>query len=112
MTSKQRMHRDQLSLNVLVEDARRGTRIGHVVDLSISGLGVSGHREMLEPVGDTELDLVLPWPMHGQERIRLDVRRSWLKEVDGRCHAGFRIVACSDEGQLALEHLSARFADA
>lgn len=111
MTSKQRMHRDQVSLNVVVESAGSGARIGHLVDISIGGLGVSGHREMLEGIHDGELDLVLPWPMHEQRRIRLRVVRGWLKEAgEGRWHAGFRILACSDSGQLALEHLVSRFA--
>lgn len=112
MMTRHRMHRDQINLMVGVENATSGARLGHVVDISISGLGISGHRETLEPMTDGELDLLLPWPMHEQSRIRLRVHRSWLKEVgQGRWHAGFEIQHCSDAGQLALEHLVSRFTE-
>ena len=109
MAAKRRLHRDAPNLMVQVERAD-SARLGHLIDLSMGGMGVSGHREMLEPVEEGELVLVLPWPMHGQKRIPVSVRRTWLRAADeGRWHAGYRILHCSEQGALALEHLVARF---
>ena len=95
---------------VQVESVPGGARIGHLIDVSMGGIGVSGHREMLEPVEGGELDLVLPWPMHEQKRIRIEVQRTWLRAAsEGRWHAGYRIIKCSEAGALALEHLVGRF---
>ena len=110
MTGRQRLHRDAINLMVQVELADSGARIGHLVDVSMGGVGVSGHHEMLEPVEDSRIDLVLPWPMHDQARIRMQVARTWLRKADGgRWHAGYRILDCSEQGRLALEHLVSRF---
>ena len=113
MAAKQRLHRDSINLMVQVEVAQTGARIGHLIDVSMGGIGVSGHREMLEPMDKGTMDLVLPWPMHNQNRIRLEVERSWLRTAsEGRWHAGYRILSCSEAGALALEHLAARFSGA
>lgn len=108
---KHRSKRDTLNVNVRVLLPGETVPIGHIMDLSMGGLSLSGHGTPLPAEVDT-LELLLPWVMHGQQRLILQVARAWLEYTDtGRWHAGYRILRCPDESQRVLEHLAASFAD-
>ncbi len=110
MARKQRLHRDRVHLRVDVEIADRGPRLGHLVDISMGGLCISGMGNTLSDVESARLSLRLPWAMAGRNSVELEARRSWLRPVEeGRVHAGYEIIECDDDNQLALEHLVVRF---
>ncbi|MCC1495666.1 hypothetical protein [Alcanivorax sp. 1008] len=108
---KHRSKRGPLNVNVRVREPGAAEPFGHIIDLSIRGLSVSGQGQPLS--GDARIvELQLPWTMHGTDVIVLEVDQRWLDFTDtGRWHAGYQIVSCPEEALLALEHLSASFAD-
>ena len=108
---KHRSKRDPLNVNVRVREPGGQSPFGHIIDLSMGGLSVSGQCQ--PPSADVHtVELLLPWSMHGLDLIPLEVERRWLDYTDtGRWHAGYQIIHCPDNAVMALEHLSASFAD-
>lgn len=110
MTQQKRLHRDRVQVRVDAEVSGRGPRLGHLVDISMGGIGLSGSQEALAGVEQGRILLRLPWEMAGRREVELEVERTWLRRTGAnRAHAGFRITACADEDQQALEHLVSRF---
>jgi hypothetical protein len=108
---KHRSKRDHLNVNVRVREPGSESPFGHIIDLSMGGISVSGQGIPVSADVHT-VELLLPWPMHGLEVILLEVEQRWLDYTDtGRWHAGYQILHCPDDAVLALEHLSASFAD-
>lgn len=104
-----RAHRDSLAINIRVADADSGDVLGHVSDLSVSGLSVSASGDA-PAVTPTALTLTLPFKVNGLLQVTMVVEERWQKYDDhGRWLAGYRIVDCSDEGLVALEQLAGRF---
>lgn len=108
---KHRSKRDALNVNVRIREPGDSEPCGHLIDLSMTGLSVSGQGSPLSADVHT-IELMLPWVMHGVDTVVLEVERRWLDYTDtGRWHAGYMIVHCPEHAVLALEHLSASFAD-
>ena len=108
---KHRSKRDALNVNVRVREPGEQVPFGHLIDLSMGGLSVSGQGAPL-PADVHTVELLLPWPMHGLDAVILEVERRWLDYTDtGRWHAGYQILHCPDEAILTLEHLAASFVD-
>lgn len=108
-TMLQRLHRNNLSLNVPISATETGMPLGRLSDLSLGGFCLVG---IGSPPDESiaAVDVCLPWPMRGVSRIRLDVERRWCKRTaGGRWHAGFRITGCPEDELSALGQLSASF---
>jgi hypothetical protein len=105
----QRLHRNNLSLNVPISATETGLQLGRLSDLSLGGFCLVG-TGLPPDESIAAVDVRLPWPMQGVSRIRLDVEQRWCKRTaGGRWHAGFRITSCPDDELSALGHLSASF---
>jgi hypothetical protein len=108
---KHRSKRDTLNVNVRVREPGGNTPFGHLIDLSMNGLSVSGQGAPVSADLHT-IELLLPWVMHGFEVVPLEVERRWLDYTDaGRWHAGYQILHCPEGAVLTLEHLAASFTD-
>jgi len=108
---KQRSKRDSLNINVRVCEPGSTQPCGHIIDLSMNGLSISGRGTPL-PVELSTLQLLLPWPMHGFEQITLQVEQRWLEFTDaGRWHAGYQILHYPENSLPIMDYLSASFAD-
>lgn len=106
----QRLHRNNLSLNVPASCADSGLPLGRLSDLSLGGFCLVGTGMPPEQT-DAEIDIRLPWSMQGVTRIRLVAQLRWCKRTaGGRWHAGYRIVSCPEDEVDALSYLSASFA--
>lgn len=105
-----RSHRDHLRANVGVIDMDTQARLGHLLDLTPEGLGVSGRGG--EPESSIQrLRLELPVRIRGQSALELGVDYRWLQHVaSGRWHAGFRITSVADGDLEILEHLMTWYA--
>lgn len=107
---RERTHRDHLNVNIPARDARTGQSLGHVTDLSIGGISLSGAGDQPEPAPE-QIILKLPWPIHDQNELRMEVQRRWHEySDDGRWHAGFKFNGCNDDQLVVLEQLVSRFA--
>lgn len=108
---QQRSHRDHLRANVAVMDMATQARLGHLLDLTPEGLGVSGRGR--EPAPSIQrLRLELPVRIHQHRALELGVDYRWLQHVaGGRWHAGFRITSVADGDLEILEHLMTWYAD-
>lgn len=106
-----RAHRDHLRANVGVVDPFSQARIGHLMDLTPGGLGVSGRGA--EPAAELDrVRLALPVRVHERRSLELGVIRRWLQyQEGGRWHAGFRIVRVADADLEILEQLMTWYAD-
>ena len=112
MARKTRMHRDRIRGRVDAEVAGRGPRLGHLVDISMGGIGLSGSHDALAGFERGRICLRLPWEMAGRQEVEMEVERTWLRRTGaGRAHAGYYINRCDDADQQALEHLVNRFAE-
>lgn len=109
--NKPRLHRDQLRTNIRALDAGSGRPLGHLLDLSPTGLGLSGSGE--EPIDSVRtLRLELPVKVMDRRVLELPVEYRWLRHTSGhRWHAGFRITRVPDEDMAVLEHLMTWYAD-
>ena len=105
----QRTQRERLNINIPVHLPDTAELLGHVVDISLTGLSISGRGEMPEQaIG--QLELSLPWTIDGLDTVSLRVEPRWHEHTrDGHWHAGFRILACPDAHLVALEQLAQRF---
>ena len=107
---RERSHRDHININIQVSD-EQGGRLGHITDLSIGGLSLSGKGDMPNPL-PAALVLALPWPVNGLSTLHLGVEERWHEySDDGRWHAGFRVTQCGEPELVALEQLVSRFQD-
>ena len=107
---RERAHRDHININIQVKDSA-GAALGHVTDLSIGGISLSGRGDMPEPLPQA-LELVLPWEVNGLRQLHVEVESRWHEySDDGRWHAGFRVTRCGDAELVALEQLVSRFQD-
>ena len=107
---RERGHRDHININIQVSDPA-GVRLGHITDLSIGGLSLSGKGDKPEPL-PAELVLDLPWPVNGLRTLHIGVEARWQEySDDGRWHAGCRVTRCGDAELVALEQLVSRFQD-
>lgn len=106
----QRLQRDRLNLNVPARAWPDGRGLGRIADLSMGGLSLAGVGNP-PPKNIEEIELQLPWAMHGVSSVHLEVEQRWCQVGRaGRWHAGYRIVRCPDKDHLALNHLYAGFA--
>lgn len=106
-----RSHRDHLRANVGVMDTATGVRLGHLLDLTPEGLGVSGRGHEPEP-SIQRLRLELPVRIRGHRALELGVDYRWLQHLAGaRWHAGFRITTVTDGDLEILEHLMTWYAN-
>ncbi|WP_162925705.1 PilZ domain-containing protein [Isoalcanivorax indicus] len=106
----QRLHRDHLKVNVRVLERDSGRVLGHLVDLSLGGLCVSGESPACE--GDPVwLTLNLPWPIDGQRQVSVAASLRWQRDAGRRRHAGYRLHAADAPALAVLDALAARFAD-
>src|SRR5690554_7758637 len=92
---KQRSKRDSLNINVRVCEPGSTQPCGHIIDLSMNGLSISGRGTPL-PVELSTLQLLLPWPMHGFEQITLQVEQRWLEFTDAGQRCSTCRVICSN----------------
>ncbi|MDF1822227.1 MAG: PilZ domain-containing protein [Alcanivoracaceae bacterium] len=108
---RQRTHRERLNINIPARMPGNPDPIGHVADISLTGLCISGKGEVPgEPI--RVLTLSLPWTIDGYSAVELGVESRWQEYTgDGHWHAGFRISACPEEQLLALEQLVQRFGE-
>lgn len=105
----QRLHRDQINLNVPACLAQDGRMLGRVADLSLGGFLLAGTGTVPDR-GLTELILLLPWPMNGISRVHVTVEQRWQERLaGGRWHAGYRIRSCPAQELVALNRLSEGF---
>ena len=106
-----RSHRDHLRANVGVTDTATGVRLGHLLDLTPEGLGVSGRYPAPE-ASVQRLRLELPVRIRQHRALELGVDFRWLGHVPGgRWHAGFRITSVAEGDLEILEHLMTWYAD-
>mgnify|MGYP000270535428 FL=1 len=106
-----RSHRDHLRAHVGVTDTATGARLGHLLDLTPEGLGVSGRYPEPE-AWIRRLRLDLPVRIRQHRALELGVDFRWLGHVPGgRWHAGFRITSVADEDLEILEQLMTWYAE-
>ena len=104
-----RARRDSLAINIRAADADTGDVLGHVSDLSVTGLSISASGDA-PASAPAALTLTLPFSVNGLAEVTMAVEERWQKyDSRGRWLAGYRIVSCSDDGMVALEQLAARF---
>lgn len=106
-----RLHRDHLRTNVQVVDMATGEKLGHLLDISLGGLGVAGSG--IRP-GEGESRLLLRLPIKVKERreLSLPVERRWLEHTEGHhWHAGFSILSVPEADVPVLEYLMTWYTD-
>lgn len=109
--SQQRLYRDQLHVNVMVRDADSGTRLGHLLDLSLDGFGIAGTGAEPEK-RDYRLTFRLPWSIRDRLDLELKAVCRWVRhETGARWQAGFRITSVDNEDMALLEHLMTWFSN-
>lgn len=105
----QRLHRDQVHLNVPACSSQDGHVIGRVFDLSLGGFCLAGSGR-LPDASVTELVLMLPWTMNAVRRVHVAVELRWQsRQAGGRWHAGYRIRSCPEQELVALQRLAEGF---
>lgn len=108
---RERQHRDQININIQVKDPDSGSGLGHITDLSIGGLSLSGSGDMPDPLPEALL-LKMPWPINDLRELNVGVEPRWHEySNDGRWHVGFKVTRCGDKELVALEQLVNRFQD-
>lgn len=106
-----RLHRDNLRTNVQVVDTASGESLGHLLDISLGGLGVAGSGTE-PPAGDLTVRLRFPMKVRERREVVLPVRRRWLEHTGGKhWHAGFSILEVADTDIPVLEHLMTWYTD-
>lgn len=108
---RQRTHRERLNINIPVRMPGDPDPLGHVADISLTGLSISGKGEVPSmPI--RQLTLSLPWTIDGLREVDVSVESRWQEYTgDGHWHAGFRISSCPENQLVALEQLVQRFGD-
>ena len=107
---RERAHRDHININIQARDPA-GDALGHVTDLSIGGISLSGRGDMPDPLPQM-LELQLPWPVNDLRTLEVEVQPRWHEySDDGRWHVGFRVIRCGEAELVAVEQLISRFQD-